>query len=118
MIRTVAGLVLPVRCSNGFGLTIGSCSYNDFCKDFLEPVNGLLVSWETDNSCPFDFPIKSIDRSFSFEIYDLSTTVFSFLAARVFDVTISVNTTSNQHIACFRFKYTIQKAYSLNINFI
>ena len=38
IIRTVAGLALPVRCTIVQGFSVGSCSYNDVCKDVLQGI--------------------------------------------------------------------------------
>ena len=109
IIRTVAGLSLPVRCTIGFGFYFGSCSYPDLCQDFMQDVLGFLLDHGIDFNCPFDIPVKSVETSFDHEIPDLSTSIVPFLASGDFDVTITVNNSSNQHIACMRLKYTIQK---------
>ena len=109
IIRTVAGFALPVRCTIVQGVSIGSCSYIDLCQDFMQDALGFLLDHGIDFNCPFDIPVKSVETSFDHEIPDLSTSIVPFLASGDFDVTITVNNSSNQHIACMRLKYTIQK---------
>ena len=98
IIRTVSGLALPVRCTIVQGFSMGSCTYSDLCKDFLQDVYNMNESncppeyeeWGIDCSCPFKIPAQSIEGSPQFEIQDLSTTIVSFLAYGDFDVTINL----------------------------
>ena len=118
IIRIVAGLALPVSCVIVQGFSVGSCSYNDVCKDVMQDIAGIttancpagLVDFGINCTCPFDIPAQSVDGKLEFDIPDLSTTIASFLASGDFDITATVNNASNQHVACLRFKLTIDKA--------
>ena len=117
VIRIIAGLALPVRCYNsiGTGSSVGSCSYNDLCKDFLQDIYGVnesncipeLLDWGIDCSCPFNLPAQSVEGSHIFDIPKLMNIPEHWFGSGDFDVTFTVNSASNQHIACIRFKYTI-----------
>ena len=121
VIRTVAGLALPLRCTN-MGtptnpINLYSCSYNDICKDFFQNIFGMapekcppeLADFGIDCTCPFDILERSFDGIFSFNISDLSTTNYSIIANGDFDVTVAINNSANQHVACIRLKFTIKK---------
>ena len=142
LIRTVAGLALPVRCTianiNFQALPVGSCSYQDLCKDIVQDMCGFnapncppeLADWGIDCNCPFNIPIQTVDGPSTFDIPDFSSIlpediyplenlcqlffipfVFgSFIAQGDFDVKISVNNAANQHVACFRFLFSMMKA--------
>ena len=118
IIRTVAGLALPVRCTIVQGFSVGSCSYSDVCKDVMQDIANVtsancppeLAEWGIDCTCPFDLPVQNVEGSLDIEISDLSTSIVSFLATGDFDVTVTVNNSANQHVACLRLKFTMQKA--------
>ena len=73
IIRTVAGLALPVRCtianSGGQQFPVGSCTYADACKDVMQDMAGVtaencppeLADWGIDCNCPFDLPVQTVD---------------------------------------------------------
>jgi hypothetical protein len=120
IIRTVAGLSLPVRCSIVQGGAVGSCSYTDLCRGIVDneyvfnitPSNCPLgfSDWGIDCNCPFKFDPRTVDREFNFDLPDLSYTVINFLANGDMDMKVSINNAQNQHIACFRFLFTMMKA--------
>ena len=118
IIRTVAGLALPVRCVLVQGLYVGSCSYTDLCKNLINEIAGItadnclpdLADWGIDCNCPFNIPIEIVEGSHTIEIEDLSTSIASFMANGDFDITVKVNDSSNAHVACFRFFLTVQKS--------
>ena len=120
IIRTVAGLPLPVRCyyNSGSNFPFGSCSYADLCKDYMQDfweINALncppeLADFGIDCNCPFNIPAQTDDVSFDIDIPDISTSTYSFLASGDFDVKVVLNNAANQHIACFRFLFTMMKA--------
>ena len=119
IIRTVTGLALPVRCTVARpGINVGSCSYTDICKDVMQDIANVtsvncppkLAEWGIDCNCPFNLPVQKIDGSLDFQISDLSTSIVSFLVSGDFDVTATVNNAANQHVACLRLKFTMQKA--------
>ena len=118
IIRTVAGLALPVRCTIVQGFSVGSCSYNDVCKDVLQGIAGItaencppeLAEWGVDCNCPLNIPAQSVDGTLSLDFPDLSTTIVSFLANGDFDIKALISGPSNSHVACLRFLLTIQKA--------
>ena len=119
LIRSVAGLALPVRCAiSNTGLAVGSCSYGDFCKDIVQDMCGFtasncppeLADYGIDCNCPFNIPAQTIDPpAQTFDIPNLSTSVVSVFANGDFEFRITVNNAANQHIACFRFLYTLIK---------
>ena len=68
MIRTVAGLALPVRCNLFVPDGFGSCSYPDICKQLMAIFDFTydncpqeLIEWGFDCNCPFDLPIQAIE---------------------------------------------------------
>ena len=118
IIRTVAGLALPVRCTIVQGFAVGSCSYADACKDVLQDIAEFnsancppeLADWGIDCSCPFDVPAQTVDSSVTADVPDFSKTILTFFANGDFDIKAVVNNAANQHLACFRFLLTIVKA--------
>ena len=123
VIRTLSGLVLPIRCINvgpiGNPIYFGSCSYNDICKDFFQNFIGMttqtcqpeLADWGIDCNCPFDILAQSFDSILHLNIPNLSATDYSFLASGDFDVTTTINNSANQHVACLRVKFTLYKGF-------
>lgn len=83
-----------------------------------------MAEYGFDCSCPFNILAQTVDGAHLFEIPDfslndinfLSVCPFfsmsgtSFLANGNFDVKISVTNASNQHLACFRFLFTMARA--------
>ena len=118
VIRTVSGLALPIRCTIVQGFNFGSCTYNDLCKDvmkdimqgYMEDAFGFMFAHASDYICPFDIQPQSVENSLDYEVPDFSTTTASFFASGDFDISVSINNASNQHVACLRFKFTMQKA--------
>ena len=135
LIRSVAGLALPVRCAiSNTGLAVGSCSYGDFCKDIVQDMCGFtasncppeLADWGIDCNCPLDIPAQTVDESSTFDIPDFNIVNYPlhdfcpffflplafgpFIANGDFDLKITVNNAANQHVACFRFLFTMTKA--------
>ena len=126
IVRTVAGLALPIRCTIAQGIPLGSCSYQDFCKDIVQDMCGFnasncppeLADYGIDCNCPFNIPVQTFDNTFEFDIKDLSIDVpvpcpFFFLLINPsgdYDAKLIVNNAANQHVACFRFLFTLVKA--------
>jgi hypothetical protein len=70
-----------------------------------------LANLGIDCTCPFDIPSQtSFDEILEYDIPDLATTILSFYANGDFDVKVTISNASNQHVACFRFLYTMMKA--------
>lgn len=117
VLRTIAGLTLPIRCLVVQGVNVGSCSYADLCKNLINEVAGItaenclpdLANWGIDCNCPFNIPIETVDGSHPIEIPDLTNTVASFMANGDFDITVKVNDSFNALVACYRFQLTVQK---------
>jgi hypothetical protein len=55
-------------------------------------------------------PAQTVDGEFEFYLHDLTTTILSFWGNGDFYVKINVNNDQNQHVACLRFLFTINKA--------
>ena len=60
IIRTIAGLALPVRCVLVQGLYVGSCSYTDLCKNLINEIAGItadncLPDWRRYHRCILSF---------------------------------------------------------------
>ena len=118
IIRTIAGLALPVPCAFVQGFSVGSCSYNDLCKDVLKDIMkdflnndyGINFFDGFNFSCPFDLEPLSIEDELEINIPDFSGTPANFLLTGDFDVTATFNDIYNRHVACFRFKFTLAKA--------
>ena len=98
---------------------MGSCSYADICKEFMQDILGKnesncrpeLLEYGIDCRCPFNFPIQLYDGRFELlDIPDFSNTIISFLASGDFDVTVNINNSANEHLGCYRLKFTVQKA--------
>ncbi len=69
-----------------------------------------LAPWGIDCNCPFNVPAQTVDGTITGDIPDLATTVISFMANGDFDIKATINNSANQHVACFRFLLTVQKA--------
>lgn len=115
IIRTIAGLSLPVRCTLVNGQYFGSCVYDDLCafmKGYLNfDENNCPESFIEngfDCRCPFNLPITELNFDNVLDLPDFSTTIFSFLASGNFDVTIkgSIGTTN---VLCLNMKFTMMK---------
>jgi hypothetical protein len=113
----VAGLALPINCLLVQGSFLGSCTHLDFCEDIFQNFWGVIPTncppefqdYGIPCSCPFYIPDVTIDGELLFEIGDLTTTVFSFMASGDFDLKVVFGNV-NQHIGCFRFLFAIKKA--------
>jgi hypothetical protein len=123
---------LPVRCTIVQGVYVGSCTYNDFCREVVQDLCEVtpfncppeMAEYGFDCSCPFNVLPQTFDGAYSFEIPDFSVngidsspvcpffffTGHGFLANGDFDVKISVSDASNHHVACYRFLFTMTKA--------
>jgi hypothetical protein len=116
IIRTVVGLALPVRCTIVQGLSVGSCSYKDACKNILNELAGLdasncpveLAAYGIDCTCPFNIPTAVMDEVFLASLEDLSTSPVSFLATGDFDVTIKAADARGEAL-CLNVKFTMKK---------
>ena len=83
VIRSVAGLALPYRCTvvngNGMGLPVGSCTYSDFCRDVVQDLCKItptncpeeFAEYGIDCTCPFNIPAQTIDDIYQYDIPDL-----------------------------------------------
>jgi hypothetical protein len=109
------------------GFSVGSCTYSDFCKDVIQDLCEInasncpseLAQFGIDCSCPVDIQAQTIDESFEFEIPGIDVTapvcplffipVHSLLVNGDFEVKITVNDGSNQHVGCFRFLFSMSK---------
>jgi hypothetical protein len=117
IIRTVAGLALPVRCTLVQGFYFGSCTQNDFCSNIFQffwgyyPSNcpAELADLGIDCNCPFNIPFQNIEGQFVMDVIDFSTTLYAFMAVGDFELKYNINNASNQHVACFRFFFTMSK---------
>ena len=118
IIRSVAGLALPMRCNIVQNLSIGSCSYSDLCKDVFRDILGnsplnchpALAQWGIDCTCPFNIPAQTLDGSIAFLInISEENLIGPIYAAGDYDFTIQINNNRGQHVACFRFLYSIFK---------
>ena len=68
-----------------------------------------LAQWGIDCDCPLNILAKSFDGILNLNIADISTTYLSVFATGDFDVTTTINNSANQHVACLRLKFTVQK---------
>ena len=120
MIRTVAGFALPVRCTILQGLSVGSCSYTDLCKDFFRDILGNtpencppeFEEWGIGCTCPFYVPVQTIEGSISFNITSITDDNWIFLnlfGSGDYDLTVTINNNRGEHVACLRFLYSIYK---------
>lgn len=87
IVRTVAGITLPIRCYLVQGVYVGSCTYNDMCSLLKDLANKTpencppdALPYGIDCSCPFKIPAQSVDVTETVDVPDLSTTVVNFLA--------------------------------------
>ena len=117
VIRTVAGLTLPVRCVVVQGFSVGSCSYQDLCKDLVQGIFDLNESncipefskYGFDCSCPVNIPPQLVEETFLTEIPDLSQTIAPFMFVGDYEITARLNDANNGHIACYKVQYSIYK---------
>jgi hypothetical protein len=99
------------------GNYLNSCTHLDFCEEIFQNFWGVIPSNcppEFEDlgipcSCPFNIPAVTIDEELLFKIDDLTTTIISFISSGDFDLKV-VFGSRNQHIGCFRFLFSIQKA--------
>jgi hypothetical protein len=95
-----------------------------FCNDVVKDICGVTATncppesadYGIDCNCPFEIPAQTVD-----EVFERDVPAFigdarfffvlnSFTANGDFDIKIYVNNASNQHVACFRFLYTMRRA--------
>jgi hypothetical protein len=118
IIRKVAGLALPLRCTLVQGIYIGSCTQNDFCSNIFQFFWGYypsncppeLADLGIDCNCPFNIPVQNIEGQFVMDVIDFMQTPYAIMAVGDFDLKYNINNASNQHVACFRFLFTMSKA--------
>ncbi len=116
-----------MRCTIIQGFSVGSCTYSDFCNDVGKNICGVTATncppewayYGIDCNCPFNIPAQSVDGLFEIDVPDFNGNppfcpfffvLASFVANGDYDVKINVSNASNQHVACFRFLFTMQKA--------
>ena len=118
MTRTIAGFSLPLRCLNINGLSVGSCSYPDLCKDIFGDFFGNtpencppeLYEWGIDCTCPFNLPVQTVDGNITFFISTSSEPWISdVMGVGDFELTANIRNNRGEHVACFRFLYSILK---------
>ena len=114
-------MTFGIGCTIKDGLKFGSCSYNDLCKDVFQDIANFtspncppeFVELGIDCNCPFNIPIKSFDSEFDIEdlmILGLYLSPFGIQGVGGdYDVTITINNSANQHVACLRFKFTVYR---------
>jgi hypothetical protein len=113
--RFVAGLNLPIRCYLVGGISTGSCTWNDFCKDFIQPIASL-----TPETCAEEAATYGIDCTCPFRVFkldlDLEETVFidvgsipalNFVTVGDFDITISASDAQG-FVGCFNVKLAVK----------
>jgi hypothetical protein len=130
IVRTVAGLTIPVRCFIATGALgahqIGSCTYNDLCKDFLQGVfyynkdncPDVLVAAGLDCECPFNRATGTININklaelpFTFPNDGLNQLGYMFNSGD-YDVTIKLNDgpDNSLYFGCVKVGYTLKKKY-------
>jgi hypothetical protein len=120
ILRTVAGLALQQRCTIIHGFSFGSCTYIDICNDVVKHMCGMTESncspkeayYGVDCNYPFNISPQSLNELFKIDVQDFtSRPSFSpfFFIPGDFNIKISVISALDQHVACFRFLYTMQK---------
>jgi hypothetical protein len=62
-----------------------------------------------DYNCLFNIPVQNIEGQFGMDVIDLSTSAVSFMASGDYEFKYNINNASNQHVACFRFIFTLAK---------
>ena len=122
LIRTVAGLTLPVKCTIFNGVSVGSCYYDDLCEFVRTLSTKTEVSFVVTSLFQtfFDFgnnksicPIKAEIQEASFEntvdLPDVSNTALSFLMSGDFNLTVSVLEETGRNVGCWWLVYTMKK---------
>ena len=122
MIRTVAGLSLPVRCFVMQGISVGSCSYTDLCKDVFRDILGNtpencppeFEEWGIGCTCPFYLPVQTIEDNILFNTGNTDDAAISFFfGTGDYELTVTINNNRGEHVACFKFLYSIYKKPAL-----
>lgn len=122
IVRSVSGIALPIRCYLASGLYVGSCTYNDGCKDLLQDILNItaangncpppLAAIGIDCSCPFNIPQNNnINLQFPSNIEDLSTSVASFLASGDFKIRLkATGPAPTNEVGCLEFSISMKPA--------
>lgn len=118
IIRTIAGLALPVRCYIVDNTYVGSCSYADTCTTWLNAIGGfdpsncpeVLVNAGIDCVCPFKVPAGNVNSVGSLNVTDLSQNKYiSFFSTGDFDLKLTLNDQVG-YLGCVNLKFTMKKA--------
>lgn len=118
IIRTVAGLALPIRCYLALGVYVGSCDYTDLCPlvatllpDSFNPsvCPPALLDYGIDCTCPFKIRNGDIFIDQVLSLPDAAATVASFLASGDFDITINTSDALGGY-GCVNIKFSVKSA--------
>jgi hypothetical protein len=114
IIRTVAGLALPIRCYFFNGDYFGSCNYNDLCRAwehflFLMETPFINRSLVKNSICPFDTPAILKVTTYSYDLPNMSTSVLSFISSGDFDITLRASDSAG-FFGCIKVKLTMRPA--------
>jgi hypothetical protein len=118
IIRTVAGLALPIRCYLALGVYVGSCDYTDLCAivatllpDTFNPLScpPELLDYGIDCKCPFKLRDGDIYIDQVLTLPDAAATVASFLASGDFDIKINSSDDLGAY-GCVNIKFSVKSA--------
>ena len=124
LVRTIAGLRLPVSCLLINGVNVGSCNYDDLCK-FVQNLSynpelkfvftSLFETFfdldETNTPiCPIKTEIQKTEFSNIIDIPDFSKTPLSLFMSGDYNMTVSIREeNSDRNVGCWSFVYTMIK---------
>ena len=123
LVRTIAGLRLPVSCLLINGVYIGSCNYDDLCK-FVQTLSSnsdvklvftslFQTFFDVDETntpiCPIRTEIQTTEFSNTIDLPDFSKTALSLFMSGDYNMTVSVREeNSNNNVGCWSFVYTMK----------
>lgn len=119
MIRTVAGLTLPVRCTILSGISVGSCIYDDLCEfvrtlstrpDMNFVYTSLFQTFFDNSMCPIKAEIQERNFEDIIDLPDPSTSIAGFIMTGDFNLTVSVREgNTGRNVGCWWIAYTMMK---------
>ena len=101
------------------GLSVGSCSYTDLCKDFFRDILGNtpencppeFEQWGIDCTCPFNLAVQTIEDNIIFLLSDPMDSWLTILYGNGdYELTVTIKNNSGEHVECFKFLYSIKPA--------
>ncbi|CAF1131861.1 unnamed protein product [Adineta steineri] len=119
IVRTVAGIALPIKCYKVDGVSVGSCDYEDLClvlKSLLpsfkpETCPPSMLQYNINCNCPFNIPVGQLDIiKERLELPDAHASIANFMAVGTFS--IQIDAFDSGPYASIIIKFTVKAAKS------